>query len=147
MTYTTHSDPTFLENLIPLAKRWQGPISVAIYSPGSDFEMAINAVNYFSNCLPDSYLVRDFVTFHFFFEVKHSPEQQIYDENQLKNLKPDCLKIPETEEASTYRKVSNLTYPVNVGRNVARETALTYFILPSDIELYPNPGTVSLVFF
>ena len=31
-------------------------------------------------------------------------------------------------------------YPVNVGRNIARETATTHFILASDIELYPNPG-------
>lgn len=31
-------------------------------------------------------------------------------------------------------------YPVNVGRNIARDAAMTHFILASDIELYPNPG-------
>lgn len=31
-------------------------------------------------------------------------------------------------------------YPVNVGRNIARDSAMTHFILASDIELYPNPG-------
>lgn len=35
-----------------------------------------------------------------------------------------------------------MLYPVNVGRNVARDAAMTYFILASDIELYPNPGLV-----
>ena len=37
---------------------------------------------------------------------------------------------------------SSLDYPVNVGRNIAREAANSYFIFPSDIELYPNPGLI-----
>ena len=36
-----------------------------------------------------------------------------------------------------------MTYPVNVGRNVARESANSHYIFPSDIELYPNPGLIS----
>ncbi len=35
-----------------------------------------------------------------------------------------------------------MTYPINVGRNIARESALTHFVLASDIELYPNPGLI-----
>lgn len=31
---------------------------------------------------------------------------------------------------------------MNVGRNIARDAAMTHFILASDIELYPNPGLV-----
>jgi hypothetical protein len=37
---------------------------------------------------------------------------------------------------------SSLDYPVNVGRNIARESANSYFVFPSDIELYPNPGFI-----
>ena len=37
---------------------------------------------------------------------------------------------------------SSLDYPVNVGRNIAREAANSHFIFPSDIELYPNPGLI-----
>lgn len=33
-------------------------------------------------------------------------------------------------------------YPINVGRNIAREAAATHFVLSSDIELYPNPGLI-----
>lgn len=36
----------------------------------------------------------------------------------------------------------NLVYPINVGRNIAREAAMTYYVLASDIELYPNEGLV-----
>lgn len=38
--------------------------------------------------------------------------------------------------------MNNLTYPVNVGRNLARDAALTHFVLASDIELYPSSGLV-----
>lgn len=31
---------------------------------------------------------------------------------------------------------------MNVGRNIARDAAMTHFLLASDIELYPNPGLV-----
>ena len=47
ITYTTHCDHTFLDNLEPLLKRWQGPISVALYTPGSDYEDAIKAMSYY----------------------------------------------------------------------------------------------------
>lgn len=47
VTYSTHCDHTFLDNLVPLLKRWQGPISVALYTPGSDYEDAIKAVSYY----------------------------------------------------------------------------------------------------
>ena len=38
-----------------------------------------------------------------------------------------------------------MTYPVNVGRNIARETANSHYIFPSDIELYPSPGLISSI--
>ena len=44
------------------------------------------------------------------------------------------------DKVNTYRNASGLDYPVNVGRNIAREAANSHFIFPSDIELYPNPG-------
>lgn len=39
-----------------------------------------------------------------------------------------------------YKTQKKLLYPVNVGRNIARDAAQTHFILASDIELYPTPG-------
>lgn len=41
-----------------------------------------------------------------------------------------------------YKAQKKLLYPVNVGRNVARETAQTNFMLASDIELYPSPNII-----
>lgn len=42
----------------------------------------------------------------------------------------------------SYKERGKLIYPVNVGRNVARDAAATYFIFSSDIELYPSPKMV-----
>lgn len=53
-----------------------------------------------------------------------------------------------SENASSYlpslENLSNHTYPVNVGRNIARDAARTHFVLASDIELYPNPGFIDM---
>lgn len=38
-----------------------------------------------------------------------------------------------------YKNEKKLLYPVNVGRNIARESAPTFYVFASDIELYPNP--------
>lgn len=39
-----------------------------------------------------------------------------------------------------YKNREELLYPVNVARNIARDAALTHFLLVCDIELYPSPG-------
>ena len=43
VTYTTLGDITFLDNLPTLIERWKGPVSVAIYAPGEDFEAKMDA--------------------------------------------------------------------------------------------------------
>ena len=39
-----------------------------------------------------------------------------------------------------YKSQRKLLYPVNLGRNIARESAVTRYVLASDIELYPSPN-------
>ena len=144
VTYTTHCDHTFLDNLVPLLKRWQGPISVALYTPGSDYDDAMKAVSYYRSCVEESKMVRDYVTFHFYFPYKHRNEGTILNWDDASKNKVDC-KIPPPTSSNTYRKVHSMTYPVNVGRNIARETANSHYIFPSDIELYPSPGLIPAI--
>ena len=47
--------------------------------------------------------------------------------------------VDHQQELSFFRGVD---YPVNVGRNIARQEANSYFIFASDIELYPSPGLI-----
>lgn len=72
VTYTTHADYTFLDNLEPLLERWRAPISIAMHAPGTDFAATIDAIKYLRNCANP--LVSQLVTFHVFFSSKHVPK-------------------------------------------------------------------------
>lgn len=73
ITYTTHADYSFMDNLVPLLERWKGPISIALHAPGSDFKNTLDSVAYLRDCT-DS-LVKDLVTFHIYFSTKHVPKE------------------------------------------------------------------------
>lgn len=145
ITYTTHSDWTFLDNLIPILERWQGPLSLALYSPGTDFGDSIKRIQYLRECVNSS-LVKELVTFHLFYDQNHLPKTGVIREPS--NLPVNCSELEKTnitfgEKLETYKKADKtLTYPVNIARNIAKETATTHFVFPSDIELYPNPGLI-----
>lgn len=65
--------------------------------------------------------------------------------NQVLSEPFNCSLTPPYLNVSAdqmYKAQKKLLYPVNVGRNVAREMAQTHYILPSDIELYPSPNII-----
>ncbi|EFA04866.2 N-acetyllactosaminide beta-1,3-N-acetylglucosaminyltransferase-like Protein [Tribolium castaneum] len=137
ITVTTQGDFTFIENLLPLVERWQGPVSVALYAPGTDFDRTVASIRYLRECT--NHIIEKFVTFHIFFETEHTPETVSWPEGAF-----DCAQNPPFRESSaqTYKAENDLVYPINVGRNVAREMATTHFVLALDIELFPNPGFI-----
>ncbi|KAG4072268.1 hypothetical protein HA402_004200 [Bradysia odoriphaga] len=144
ITYTTHADYTFLDNLIPLLERWNAPVSIGLHAPGTDFVPTIKAIKYLRDCAPNGQLVRQFTTFHIYFSSKHIPKfvpkfNKVLDQPYNCSLPSPFLNITS---AQLYKTQKKLLYPVNVGRNIARDAAMTHFILASDIELYPNPGLV-----
>lgn len=143
ITYTTHADWSFLDNLVPLLERWQGPLSLSLYSPGTDFNDAFKRIQYLREC-GVSPLVKELVTFHLFFDQRHVPRTKIPHDPEI--VPVNCTGLGETlnygEGLQTYKKAKKLSYPVNVARNVAREMATTHYVLPSDIELYPNPNLI-----
>ena len=63
----------------------------------------------------------------------------VFSEPYNCSLSPPFLNVSSEQ---MYKSQKKLLYPVNVGRNVARETAQTHYILPSDIELYPSPNII-----
>ncbi|GFG34355.1 hypothetical protein Cfor_08795 [Coptotermes formosanus] len=142
VTYTTHADYTFLDNLVPLLERWQGPVSLAMHAPGTDFAPTLEAIRYARDCL--SPLVSELVTFHVFFGTRHVPKQVPSAESVIKDSANCSLPAPwvNVSSATMYKTKAKILYPVNIGRNVARDSAVTHYILPSDIELYPSPGLI-----
>lgn len=168
ITLVSQGDFVFLDNLVPAVKRWNGPVSFAVYAPGSDFYLALASIAYLRNCETD--LMKKFVTFHVFFDVGHFPELvrfmykksiviifiSITNNNlaylflQVNNVPLplsyndsfDCTKIPPFKlfkAEDTYRKKNNLTYPLNTARNVAIDAVQTHYMFSLDIELYPSP--------
>lgn len=73
ITYTTHADYSFMDNLVPLLDRWRGPISIALHAPGTDFKNTLDSIAYLRDCT-DS-LVKKLVTFHIYFSTKHVPKE------------------------------------------------------------------------
>lgn len=65
---------------------------------------------------------------------------KVFEEPYNCSLTPPYLNVSSDQ---MYKVQKKLLYPVNVGRNVAREMAQTHYILPSDIELYPSPNISS----
>ncbi|XP_022919511.1 beta-1,4-glucuronyltransferase 1-like [Onthophagus taurus] len=142
VTYTTHADYSFLDNLVPLAERWSGPISIALHAPGSDFKPTLDSIRYLRDCTKDE--IKRYVTFHIYFSTKHIPSEIPKVENLLTEPFNCSLPAPffNVSNEQMYKTQKKLLYPVNVGRNIARESAETHFILASDIELYPSKNII-----
>ncbi|RXG62133.1 hypothetical protein Avbf_18679 [Armadillidium vulgare] len=64
-----------------------GPISVAVYAPGTDFDEAVKTIIHLRNCVSKN--VKDFVTFHLYFEAEHFPTNVI--NNSKINFLPICI--------------------------------------------------------
>ncbi|KAI4459830.1 hypothetical protein MML48_6g00018602 [Holotrichia oblita] len=157
ITYTTHADYSFLDNLVPLVEKWKGPISLALHAPGADFKSTLNSIWYLSDCTTP--LIKELVTFHIYFSTKHIPKEVSMKQcctssrlaiHRILQLLPSCPLLHCSQVApyfnisvdQMYKTQKRLLYPVNVGRNVARESVQTHFVLASDIELYPSSNII-----
>ncbi|CAG9861028.1 unnamed protein product [Phyllotreta striolata] len=149
VTLSVPGDYRFLDNIVPLVERWRGPISVALYAPGYDFYSTLQSIAYLRHCFKTSSLVKEYVTFHIFFDSDHMP--QMHDEPLLNIYQDefDCVQKPPWEtikDEEMYKQRTQLFYPINVARNVAKLNAQTHFVFPSDIELYPTRHFISKFF-
>ncbi|XP_058453587.1 beta-1,4-glucuronyltransferase 1-like isoform X1 [Malaya genurostris] len=143
ITYTTHGDHRYLENIIPLLERWRAPISVAMYAPGIEFDIVVAKLRFLMFCHQRSDLIDEYATIHLYFDFDQLPANTIDFYSDAVQDPLDCSSSTETQ-LTEVEYISNRSYPVNVGRNIARDAAQTHFVLASDIELYPNPDFVEM---
>ncbi|KAF7285370.1 hypothetical protein GWI33_010770 [Rhynchophorus ferrugineus] len=140
ITLTSPGDYRFLDNVEPLVERWRGPVSIALYCPGYDFYTTMEAIAYVRHC--QNSLIKEMVSFHLFFDLEHVPEAKMNISIQYTyNDHYNCSAPPPWEiltDDDTYKTNQSLLYPINVARNIAKLAARTYFVFPSDIELYPT---------
>lgn len=119
--------------------RWRAPISLSLFAPGDDFEPTVNSILYTRNCLANSDLIKQFVTFHIYFPKSHIPNFLRGDAfSEIPYNCPVNAPYVNVDRTRMYKNMHKLTYPINVGRNIARKAANTHFVFPCDIELYPS---------
>ena len=199
VTYATQATPEFLYHIVEIAKYWEGPVSLAVFVPGYDLDIAVQILNQLCHCYP----MMAQVSVHLYFPLNTKPKlrtleerrkyfttlpaptadgpnttvdarevmrQKLENYRKLNNktraeyiqkarqnkIKRMMLKIPESgftapnlkfedcsgldSEVTTYRKSTAMLYPINVGRNVARNASTTNYFLMSDIEMVPSYG-------
>lgn len=171
VTLTTQGTTDFIYHTLELCRRWDGPISVAVFSPGSELIVSTTLIKFMRQCLPEplSACIKDKVTWHLVYNKLHgpSPSNTSYPKLNLDSAnyplfvnQDQCPKLPGPEPEDSirqfeeklrrsnnifplsYRQKFQLTYPINVLRNTARLAAATKYILASDIELYPSINLV-----
>ncbi|XP_064460656.1 beta-1,4-glucuronyltransferase 1-like [Ornithodoros turicata] len=142
VTLTTQATHDFLHHTPVLCRRWQGPISVSLYVPGTEYEIAINKVLFLRTCSDPC--VRANVTWHIVYSTEHPPKTDLLTASpeELANTRPNCSDDIMHRQYANYRAEHKLTYPINVLRNSARRAAKTRYILASDIELYPSGNVI-----
>ena len=142
VTYTTQGSFEFLKHSIPLCRRWEGHVSLAVYAPGTDFLTALEMIYFYRRCRDAC--VRSRVSFHLIYDSLHGPsltnisfpDSLVSQYKQLSCNTSDDVLLQTF--SSSFREDNKLPYPINVARNVARLQSRTKYLLASDIELYPS---------
>ncbi|CAH0561360.1 unnamed protein product, partial [Brassicogethes aeneus] len=122
VTYATHVTADFTSYVAEIARVWEGPISVAAFTPQTDLILTLNIINQLCYCLPE--MTR--VSLHLIF-----PEENVPRENLVIAKPKNCL-VPNSEKLETIRSSNrSVKYPINVCRNVARVASSTKYVLVS----------------
>ena len=144
ITLTTQGTYEFLYHIEILCRRWDGHISVGVYSPGHDFQTSINLIYYLREC--KNSCVKRKTSWHFIYDTIYSPQSNIsFPNSYVNHMNISCDNSFEDvlkKYNKSFRSSNSLTYPISVVRNVARLNARTEYVFASDIELYPSLGIV-----
>jgi len=130
LTLVTQCSFNHVHKLLSLTKRWQGPISVAVYAEESDISVALWKVASLQACFQG---IRENVSFSIVSPVpaKSNPPPTV-PTIPAKNV----CKFVEEEYRQNY--ASPTKYPSNLLRNVARRASTSEFVIVIDVDMVPN---------
>lgn len=118
-----------------LAKRWNGPISIAIFAPGHEAVVALHGIDLLRKCEPE---VKEFVTFHVMYPTAKIPQ---FTEANDKLLSDDCTEalsaLTDLKTKGNYQREDKIKYPQNSLRNLARDNLNTNLFYLVDIDTVP----------
>lgn len=138
-----------LLSVAEVAKKWLGPISVAVFvSSDDEFVILKHYVTYLRLCFD---FVRENVTFHLAFPNDRKPQHErlqspkllkMYDCRNPQKTLHSMLQLRTTE---TIRWRSRNLYPQNHLRNFARKGCQTKYVFLTDVDIIPSNNIVSLL--
>ncbi|KAK1124047.1 hypothetical protein K0M31_007073 [Melipona bicolor] len=135
VTLCTHATADQVYGIVELARRWEGPLSLAVFTPGLDANIAVALLDRACRCEPEMYKV----SVHLVFPAGRPPALE-----QIIQVQGDCAASDlQKGDAKTERKKRSMIYPINVARNVARVQANSIRVLVTDIELLPSQKLAS----
>ncbi|XP_044748829.1 beta-1,4-glucuronyltransferase 1-like [Coccinella septempunctata] len=130
VTYVTHVTVDFVLFIPEIVRYWNGPISIAAFVPAQDAQIFFQKLFRICLCLADM----SRVSIHLVFPVNFEPYLEEFTNSSHFQ---DCEVRNEFKDKFN-RIEHDISYPINVGRNVAREAANTHFVMVTDIELIPS---------
>ncbi|XP_051567851.1 beta-1,4-glucuronyltransferase 1 isoform X1 [Myxocyprinus asiaticus] len=141
LALASHTTINNLHHLNSLLERWQNPLSIAIFAHGQDVRFATAFVYALSLFCPQ---IQALVDFHL---VCHSGEMASFPEQDREHFagleEKGCIGVFAKLESyrdkyKNYAIGSNVSYPNNLLRNVARSGTDAAYILVIDIDMIPS---------
>ncbi|XP_060531016.1 beta-1,4-glucuronyltransferase 1-like [Cylas formicarius] len=130
VTYASHVTANFAYYIPELLRYWDGLVSLSAFVPDLDVAMFLEQINQYCYCVPGMARVSIHLIYH-----KGIPMSK----KDVYFTRPDDCLIQDSSKIKTHRDFDDtVVYPVNVCRNVARNSSLTKFVMVSDIQLMPS---------
>ena len=143
VTVTTQTSVERLHWLVESSTTWQGPMSVVVFVPDKEFDVAQFYISYLRSCFSN---IRDNVAWSLVHPVTRPPRAANIN---MKTWGPLACSDHRTSLASLvsalYSKEyaqwrTGYDYPQNHLRNIARDNSLTHYTLSLDVDVILAPG-------
>ena len=142
VTLATQTSVDRLHWLPQSAGTWTGPISVAVFVPAQEFDIAQAYISYLRSCFQP---VRDNVAFSLLHPVQKPPRPARIETShwvlpcsEPVSVLTSLTRRVFTREYAAWRTGYN--YPQNHLRNIARENSMTHYTMSLDVDIIPSPG-------
>lgn len=140
VTVATQSSVERLHWLVESSTAWQGPVSVVVFVPDKEFDVAQLYISYLRSCFSH---IRDNVAWSLLHPVNLPPRAAGIQSGAL-----SCSEYRTSLErmvGAVYSKEyagwrTGYDYPQNHMRNVARDNSLTHYTLSLDVDVILAPG-------
>ncbi|XP_030763588.1 beta-1,4-glucuronyltransferase 1-like [Sitophilus oryzae] len=149
VTYATQLTRDFAVYVTEVVRYWEGPISIAAYIPDGNPQAILQQFLQFCYCIPEMSKVSLHLVFKkeiedvinsFNFEL-YVPPANCDIQSFVKLVSGQTLS--NNNSVKTKSSDNDSWYPINVGRNVARQAAFTDYVMVCDVELMPSHDLAS----